>query len=258
MLHRFHKTGTSLQVAAAKGSKPFTRTSHTPCAGVVLGPDGTCCRLALQALAAGADVNATYTTPGAQRLVQQTQKLHRPAGGSNPTITRAAPASPALLSPALLPSQPTCRHQVCNRPVLGLAAGPASSCQQHHSTVPIQQASSASMLSTAGCVPPGQPDSAGSCSACSVLHAASASGNCALLEFLLQNGASWQQTDAAGRSALHYALLHDAVGCAKQLLLRGGALLADMRDNNACSAMDLCLSRGRVEDEELFLLLSAS
>jgi len=78
-----------------------------------------------------------------------------------------------------------------------------------------------------------------------------------LLELLLQNGASWQQTDAGGRSALHYALLHDGVECAKQLLRRGGGQLAGMRDSRGQSAMDLCLAKGRVEDEELFLLLSS-
>jgi ankyrin repeat protein len=89
-----------------------------------------------------------------------------------------------------------------------------------------------------------------------VLHAAAAAGHRVVLELLLQNGASWQQTDAGGRSALHYALLHEAVGCAKLLLRRGGSQLAGMRDARGVSAMDVCLAKGKVEDEELFLLLS--
>jgi hypothetical protein len=104
-----------------------------------------------------------------------------------------------------------------------------------------------------------QPDTPSSWTACgsvSVLHAAAAVGNRVLLEFLLQNGASWQQTDAGGRSTLHYALLHDSVECAKQLMGRGREALAGMRDARGQSGLDLCLAKGRVQDEELFLLLS--
>jgi ankyrin repeat protein len=78
-----------------------------------------------------------------------------------------------------------------------------------------------------------------------------------MLEFLLQNGAQWQHKDAHGRTPLHYALLHNAPATAKQLLRRG-AVVAGVRVGRGNTALDLVMARGRVSDEELFVLLSGS
>jgi ankyrin repeat protein len=91
-----------------------------------------------------------------------------------------------------------------------------------------------------------------------VLHAAAAAGHGPLLEFLLLNGSSWSHTDIRGRSALHYAILFDGSECAKVLLRRGAAELCLMQDDEGRTAMDLVMAQGRVQDEELFLLLSLS
>lgn len=99
------------------------------------------------------------------------------------------------------------------------------------------------------------------CQACgtvTVLHAAAVAGSGTLLEFLLQNGASWQHTDAQGRSPLHYALLHDSVDCAKQLLKKGGSEIAGIKDVRGETAMDYVMAKGRVSDADLFVLLSGA
>lgn len=95
------------------------------------------------------------------------------------------------------------------------------------------------------------------CGDVTVLHAAAAEGWPPMVEFLLQNGAQWQHKDAYGRTPLHYALLHNAMATAKQLLRRGGEL-AGMRDARGNTALDLMLQRGRVSDEELLVLVSGS
>ncbi|KXZ48579.1 hypothetical protein GPECTOR_26g482 [Gonium pectorale] len=102
------------------------------------------------------------------------------------------------------------------------------------------------------------------------LHLAAAEGCLPLLELLLQSGAPADATDAAGCgfTALHYALLagrylvslhykcyttrYDA---AKLLIRRGASLKAT--DSSGRGAWDLVVGvKGRVGDEELFLLLS--
>ncbi len=88
-----------------------------------------------------------------------------------------------------------------------------------------------------------------------MLHAAAAAGCGPLLKFLLQIGASWQHKDAQGRTPLHYAVLHDSVECAK-LLLKRSVEVARCRDVRGQTAMGLVMAKGRVSDEELFLLLS--
>lgn len=216
---------------------------------VTAGDDATHLRLALQALAAGADVNAPYRTPRAHRLVRDTISRDRPAGASSPK--RAAAAETAAAG---------ARITATNESDSSVTAVTSHQAMQHHQQGHPTTASATSASTAAAAEEEEeQPDTPSSWSACgsvSVLHAAAASGNRLLLEFLLQNGASWQQTDAGGRSALHYALLHEAFDCAKQLLRRGCGQLAGLRDSKGQSAMDLCLAKGRVEDEELFLLLS--
>lgn len=148
--------------------------------------------MALQALAAGADVNAAYRTPRAQRLVRDTSSK----------------------------SSSACSHE-----------------QQQHVEVPPSPTFQA-------------------CGTVTALHGAAAAGSGPLLEFLLQNGASWQHTDAQGRSPLHYAILYDSVECAKQLLRKWGSDVAGVRDVRGQTAMDYVMAKGRVSDEELFVLLS--
>jgi hypothetical protein len=205
------------------------------------------CRLALQALAAGADINAAYRTPRAHKLVRDTIALDKDP--SSPTKQAAA---------ANMGADGSSGNSTNTSRMIGQAGGgssSSSSSQQHPSGASTAAAVGGNQQQQEE-QQPDTPSSWAACGSVSVLHAAAASGDRVLLELLLQNGASWQQLDAGGRSALHYALLHEAVDCAKQLLRRGGGQLAGMRDGRGRSAMDLCLAKGKVEDEELFLLLS--
>ncbi|KXZ48617.1 hypothetical protein GPECTOR_26g520 [Gonium pectorale] len=89
------------------------------------------------------------------------------------------------------------------------------------------------------------------------LHLAAAEGCLPLVELLLQSGAPADATDAAGGgfTALHYALLADRYDAAKLLIRRGASLKAT--DSSGRGAWDLVVGvKGRVGDEELFLLLS--
>jgi hypothetical protein len=205
--------------------------------------------LALQALAAGADINAAYRTPRAHKLVRDTIALDKDP--SSPTKQAAAAAS--------MGAEGSSGNSKNASRMIGEAgegfSSSSSSGQQHPSGASAgevgwnrQQQQQEEQ--------PDTPSSWAACGSVSVLHAAAASGDRVLLELLLQNGAAWQQVDAGGRSALHYALLHEGADCAKQLLRRGGGQLAGMRDGRGRSAMDLCLAKGKVADEELFLLLS--
>lgn len=78
-----------------------------------------------------------------------------------------------------------------------------------------------------------------------------------MLEFLLQNGASWQLTDSQSRTPLHFAILHDCAECAK-LLLKRSSDVAKAVDCRGHTAFDVAVAKGRVTDEGLFLLLSGS
>ena len=89
-----------------------------------------------------------------------------------------------------------------------------------------------------------------------MLHAAAAVGFGAMFEFLMQNGATWQHVDIHRRNPLHYAILHDNSGCAKLVLRRGGEAYKE-RDSRGKTAMDMIMDKGRVDDEELFLLLNS-
>lgn len=146
------------------------------CAGVYL------CRLALQAVAGGADLNTAYRTPRAQRLVKDTTARARNANAT------------AMESPR-------------------------------------------------------------ACGDVTVLHAAAAMGCGKLMEFLLQNGATLQHADAYGLNPLHYAIVYDAVECAK-LLLKRAPELKNQQDVEGRTAMDIAMGRGRISDEELFVMLS--
>ncbi|EFJ48703.1 hypothetical protein VOLCADRAFT_117454, partial [Volvox carteri f. nagariensis] len=78
-----------------------------------------------------------------------------------------------------------------------------------------------------------------------------------LVELLLQSGAPVDAVDGAGggHTALHYSLLADRYDAAKLLLRRGASLT--VCDAAGRRAWDLVVAvKGRVADEELFLLLS--
>ena len=62
--------------------------------------------------------------------------------------------------------------------------------------------------------------------------------------------------DGYGRTPLHYCILYDAPLLAKQLLKRGAQ--GGVRDVGGASAWDLAVGKGRLPDEELFVLLSAA
>jgi hypothetical protein len=88
-----------------------------------------------------------------------------------------------------------------------------------------------------------------------LLHAAVAGGHVGMLELLLLNGVAVDTADSKGRSALHWAILHKQDSAAL-LLLRHGASAAQT-DGAGRTALDLAMRRGSIEDEELFLALSA-
>ena len=88
-----------------------------------------------------------------------------------------------------------------------------------------------------------------------LLHAAVAGGHVGMLELLLLNGVAVDTADSAGRIALHWAILHTQDSAAL-LLLRHGAS-ASRTDAAGSTALDLAMRRGSIEDEELFLALSA-
>ncbi len=98
----------------------------------------------------------------------------------------------------------------------------------------------------------------------------------AILEFILQNGGPAVVGDGYGRTPLHYAILLDHAqvvregwgrfaeapqnfsSCsqaAKALLRRGASAAA--RDQFGTTPFDAAVAKGRVRDEELFLLLSS-
>ncbi|GIL77313.1 hypothetical protein Vretifemale_6788 [Volvox reticuliferus] len=91
------------------------------------------------------------------------------------------------------------------------------------------------------------------------LHLAAADGSLPLLEVLLQNGAPIDAVDGAGggHTALHYALLADRYDAAKLLIRRGASLT--VADSAGRRAWDLVVGvKGRVADEELFLMLNGA
>lgn len=189
-----------------------------------------CCRLALHALAAGADINAAYRTPRAQHLVRNTSlKDCKPPAGT----AAAEGGGGSRESSSSGGDSSTTGNAECASPSAAVAASGAAVGDQS----------------------PRTPTWHG-CGTVTVLHAAAAAGNSVLMEFLLQNGASWQPTDVQGRTPLHYAILHDCVDCAK-LLLKRSSDAAKAMDARGRTAMDLMMAKGRISDEELFLLLSS-
>lgn len=160
----------------------------------------------MAALAAGADVNAPYRTPRAQRLVGATNEKD----AQQQRQTQLVPAA-------------------------------AAAAEQQEEQQPDLQPGTATWQA---------------CGTVTALHAAAAAGCVPLLEFMLQNNANCQHTDARRRTPLHYALLHQAPECAK-LLLRRWPSLAGAADASGRAGMDLVLAQGRVSDEELFLLLAS-
>ncbi|KAK9825863.1 hypothetical protein WJX81_005479 [Elliptochloris bilobata] len=85
---------------------------------------------------------------------------------------------------------------------------------------------------------------------CRAAHA----GSPALLEYLLQGGASADAADALARTPLHYAILFDNAEAAKLLLRRGASRQA--RDALGHTALETAMSLGAIPDVELFMLLS--
>ncbi|KAI8476669.1 MAG: hypothetical protein J3K34DRAFT_455561 [Monoraphidium minutum] len=183
-------------------------------------------RAALAALAAGADASGAYRTPRAQRLVGE--------AAARAAAVEAGPGGAA-------------------------AAGGGSS-------------AGSSRAGSSG----GGPGSGGSgdggglggsvdgghgvCGTVTALHLAATLGDSLVTEFLLQNGAGLGHTDAHGRTALHYAVLWDCAEVAKLLMRRGGgggdSELQRCRDSRGRTPMDIAMAKGRVTDEELFVLLS--
>ncbi|KAG2454953.1 hypothetical protein HYH02_000780 [Chlamydomonas schloesseri] len=91
------------------------------------------------------------------------------------------------------------------------------------------------------------------------LHLAAVDGALRLVELLIQSGAPADAVDGAGggHTPLHYALLSDQYDAAKLLLRRGASL--GVRDSGGRNAWDLVVGvKGRLADEELFLLLSSA
>lgn len=175
-------------------------------------------RRALAALAAGADVNAPYRTPRAQRLVGEASARAAAVDHQSGGASSGSGASTAA----------------------GSGSGSGSGSRD------------GGQASEEGVAPPTV------CGTVTALHLAAAMGDVPVLEFLLQNGAACQHTDAHGRTPLHYAVLHDAGECAKVLMRRNGAggELQRSRDSRGRTPMDLAMAKGRVTDEELFILLT--
>jgi len=88
----------------------------------------------------------------------------------------------------------------------------------------------------------------------SLLHLAAKAGHQGMMELLLQYGAKPDVEDLYRRTPLHYCMLFNTTQTAK-LLLRKGAD-AGRKDAGNCTALDAAMMRGRVTDEELFVLLT--
>eukprot|EP00891_Asterochloris_glomerata_P008374 jgi/Astpho2/8374/e_gw1.00122.15.1_t len=80
-------------------------------------------------------------------------------------------------------------------------------------------------------------------------------GDLAIVEYLLQNGASYDKLDSFNRSPLHYSIMFDHPAISKQLLRRGANRIAI--DANRRTALEMAIAmKGRIADEELFVMLS--
>jgi len=62
--------------------------------------------------------------------------------------------------------------------------------------------------------------------------------------------------DVHGRTPLMYCICFEAYGIARALLRRGAS--RDITDIMGHRALDIAINRGRIHDEELLVLLSAS
>ncbi|GAX79042.1 hypothetical protein CEUSTIGMA_g6482.t1 [Chlamydomonas eustigma] len=80
------------------------------------------------------------------------------------------------------------------------------------------------------------------------------SSGTSMIELLLQNGAPVEGVDQYGRTPLHYAIIMDCTQAAKALLRRGAK--PSTRDLSGASPFDVAVAKGKVEDEELFLMLA--
>jgi ankyrin repeat protein len=65
-----------------------------------------------------------------------------------------------------------------------------------------------------------------------------------------------QAQDLYGRTPLHYCLLYEAHSIARMLLRRGAD--KSITDCVGQTALDVAIQRGRMQDEELLVLLSPS
>ncbi|KAG1671342.1 hypothetical protein FOA52_002952 [Chlamydomonas sp. UWO 241] len=78
----------------------------------------------------------------------------------------------------------------------------------------------------------------------------------AMLELVLQNGGLLEGRDRYGRTPLHYAIIFDNGPAAKVLLRRGAS--PKTPDAFGAKPFDVAVAKGRVTDEDLFLLLAGS
>lgn len=90
----------------------------------------------------------------------------------------------------------------------------------------------------------------------SALHFAAAAGDLVTLELLTLCGAPLDQRDPFGRTVLHYCVLAQWEAGAKLLLHKGASARAT--DILRQSALEMAMGRGRIADEELFVLLAES
>ena len=88
----------------------------------------------------------------------------------------------------------------------------------------------------------------------SVLHFAAASRDLVTLELLALCGAPLDQGDPFCRTALHYCVLAQWDEGAKLLLHKGAS--AKATDIIRQSALEMAMGRGKIADEELFVLLA--
>lgn len=86
------------------------------------------------------------------------------------------------------------------------------------------------------------------------LHLACSRQDVLMTEFLLQNNAPFEAQDTHGRTPLHYCVLLDWQEGAKMLMKRGANPAAT--DSLGLTAMDLAVAKGKITDEEMFVLLT--
>eukprot|EP00898_Chlorokybus_atmophyticus_P009125 jgi/Chlat1/9213/Chrsp98S08481 len=87
----------------------------------------------------------------------------------------------------------------------------------------------------------------------SFLHLACRTRNAAMVELLLQWGASIDAVDEMGRTPLHACILSHSAACARPLLMRGAD--ANSQDRDGKTPMQMAMEHGRIADPELLVML---